>query len=200
MEKSLGQLQLRWNLLRIILAGQVIATSLLILMAIPNGWWIGAVPVFILGSVAALLTVLQWKIAWAWLTLLVQGCLFVVALVSAVFGIASGAYVPVLLLALSMVIASEHVLNTTLKYSGQFSGRENRSVMGFNEQALRASLDRLYSRLAWDDVVFGTAFLISLVIATIGLGGSTSTILSDPSVYALVALMSLAFLILLKEE
>jgi hypothetical protein len=200
MEKTLGQLRLRWNLLRIISAGQVVATSLLILMAIPNGWRMVTVPVFILGSLATILTVLQWKMAWAWLTLLVQVFLFAVGLLSTVFGITSGTMVPVLLLALSMVIASEHVLSTTLKYSGQFSGRGNRSVTEFNAQALKASLDHLYRRLAWDGVVFATGFLISLTVATMGVAGPTVSFLSDPSVYALVASISLGLLVVFKDE
>lgn len=200
MEKSLRQLRLRWNLLRVISAGQVAATSLLILMAIPSTWWMVTGPVFMLGGVATILTVLQWKVAWAWLTLLVQGFLFVVGLLSVVFGIASGAYVPILLLALCMVMASEHVLSMTLNYSGQFSERGNRSVVEFNAQTLRASLDQLYRRLAWDGVVFGAGFLVSVAIAAIGVVGPAAAFLSDPSVYALVASISLALLVLFKEE
>jgi hypothetical protein len=200
MEKSLGQLRFRWNLLRLISAGQAVATFLLILVAIPLSWWMVTGPVFILGCIATILTVLQWKLAWAWLTLLVQSFLFVIGLLSAVFGFASGAYVPILLLALCMVMASEHALTMTLKYSGQFSGRGNRSVIEFNAQALRASLDHVYRRLAWDGVVFGTGFLLSVAIATIGVVGPTAGFLSDPSVYALVASISLALLIMFKED
>ena len=200
MEKSLGQLWLRWNLLRAISAAQAAATFLLILTAIPSRWWVVTGPIFILGGVATILTVLQCKVAWAWLTLLVQSFLFVVGLLSAVFAIASGAYVPILLLALCMVMASEHVLSMTLNYSGQFSGHGNRSVSEFNAPALRASLDHLYRRLAWEGVVFGTGFLFSVAIATMGVVSPTATFLSDPSVYAIVASISLALLVAFKEE
>ena len=200
MEKSLGQLRFRWNLLRVMLAAQAMATFLLILVTIPSSWWIVTGPVFILGCVATILTVLQWKVAWEWLTLLVEAFLFVVGLLSAVFGVAGGAYVPILLLALWMVIGSEHVLNMGLNYSGQFSARGNRSVTQFNIQALRATLDHLYRRMAWECVVFGAGFLLSVAIATIAIVGPTAEFLSDPSVYALVASIALALLVLFKEE
>jgi len=200
MEKILSQLRLRWNLLRIISVGQVVATFLLILVAIPNIWWLVTVPVFALGSVAAVLAVLQWRVAWSWLTLFCEVFLFVVGLLSAVFGIVSTAYVPLLLLALSMIIASEHILSMTLKYGGQFRWHGNRSVMEFNAQVLTASLGHLYRRFAWDSAVFGTVFLASLAIAAVSVVGPTVSFLSDPSVYALVASISLAFLIVFKEE
>ena len=200
MEQNLGQLRIRWNLLRITSAGEAVATLLVILLAIPTRWWMVTSPIFILGVVAITLTLVQYKIAWAWLTMLVQAALFTVGLSSTISGINGEAYVPLLLLAFLMGIASDHILNMALNYSGQFSQLGNRAVAEFNVSALKTSLGDLYRRIAWDGVVFGSAFLLSITVAPLGAVGATVAVLSDPSVYVILLSISLAALVMLKEE
>jgi len=200
MEQNLGQLKIRWNLLRITSAGEAVATFLVILLAIPTRWWMVTSPIFVLGLIATTLTLVQYKIAWAWLTMLVQATLFAVGLLSTISGINGDAYVPLLLLAFLMGIASDHILNMALNYSGQFSQLGNRAVAEFNVSALKASLGDLYRRIAWDGVVFGSAFLLSITVATLGAVGATVAVLSDPSLYVILLSISLAALIMLKEE
>jgi hypothetical protein len=63
------------------------------------------------------------------------------------------------------------------------------------------SLDRLYRRLAWDGIIFGAAYLLSLTVASMGsLLSSVAPALSDISVYVIVTSISLAILIVLREE
>ena len=200
MEQNLGQLWIHWNLLRLTSAGEAVATFLVILLAIPAGWWIVTVPIFLLGIIATTLTLVQYKIAWAWLTVLAQGALFTVGLFSAIFEINGEAYVPLLLLGFLMSIASDHILSLTLNYSGQFSRRGRSAVAEFKVPALRASLGDLCRRIAWDGIVFGGAFLLSIAIAALGAVGATVTLLSDPSLYVILLTISLAALIMLKGE
>jgi hypothetical protein len=200
MEHSLRQLWLRWHLLRVICAGEIVATSVLIMMAIPGTWWTATLPIFLLGALATILTLVRWKIVWEWITMLTQAGLFVVALLSTVAGIVSVAYVPVLLLALSMLLAGERILSTIINYSRQFSKRGNPSALEFNEPALRSSLDHLYQRLGWDGAIFGSGFLLAIAVATLGVTTPPTSYLSDPSLFAIVAALSLAMLIALKEE
>jgi hypothetical protein len=200
MGQGLGQLRISWNILRALSIGQAIATFSLILPAIPTGFWAVISPIFLVGCVAAILTVALLKVALARLTMLLQGTLFAAGLLSAVFGVNGEAYAPLLLLAFLMVIGSEHILSMTLAYSAQFSGRANRAVAEFNAPVLRLSLGLLYARFAWDGIVFGGAFILSLAVAAISAVSATVTILSDPSLYVILLSLSLAFLFLSKDE
>jgi hypothetical protein len=200
MDQTIRQPTLGWNLLRLVSAAQAVTTYLLILAATPTRWWIVTGPIFVVGCIAAILAIVQCRVIWAWLTMLLQAALFGVGLFSTVFRISDETYVPLLLLAFLMAIASEHVLSVTLNYSAQFSRRGTRTVTEFNAQALRTSLGNLYGMLAWDAVIFGGVFLISLIVASLGAVGATITMLSDPSLYVALMSITLAFLFVLKEE
>jgi len=195
-----ARLGIRWNLLRVFSATIAVATFLLIFVAIPTRWLIVTSPLFILGLIATTLTVIQSKIAWSRLTTAVQGLLLAVALLSTTFGINDEAYAPLLLLAFTMTIASDHFLSTTLNYSGQFSQPGSSTVSEFNAPAISASLGDLYRRFARDGLVFGVAFLLSIGVAAMGGMGAAVTVLSDPSLYVILLTISLAFLLVLKEE
>jgi hypothetical protein len=199
-EQSLIRLRLLWDLLRVILVGLVAATSLLILSALPTAWWIATFPIFILDVIAAILAVTQWRMVWVWLALLAQAFLFALALFAAVFGAISGAYVPALLLAFTMILASEHVLGRGLTYSSQFSRRGNTMIWEFNADALNATLSRLYKQLARDGLILGVGFALSIIVASLGALGPVVSVLSDPSLYMVIASISLAALVALKEE
>jgi hypothetical protein len=200
MEQNLGRLRLLWNFLRIISTGLVAATSLLILLAIPNGWLIPLVPLSGLCIVAAIIAVTQWRIAWIWLALLVLASLFVSGLLAAVFGLIGEEYVPVLLLSFTMILMSEHTLTTISSYSAQFANRGNLAIREFNVEALRNSLNHLYKRIARDSLVLVMGFVLSAAAVSVGAFGPAASILSDPSLYMVIASISLAALVMLKED
>jgi len=200
MEESLVRLRRLWNLLRIILIGLVAGASLLALLAFPSGWLVAAVPFALLGVVAATLAVTQWEMPWVWLVLIILASLFSLGLFSAVFGLNSEGSVPLLLLMFAMILASEHVLSSTLSYSPQFSDRRDAAIWISNADTLTASLKHLYSRLARDGLILGAGFVLSVAAASIGILGPTVPILSDPSLYMVIASISLAALVILKEE
>jgi len=199
MESSLARLRLRWNLLRTFSAALVLITYLVILLAIPN-WWAFAVPALILGAVTTVLAMLQWKRIWIWVTILTQGFVFAIGLVSTLLGVTGASGVSILLLAFPMILISEHVLSVALNYSGQFSEHRNRSVMEFNANALTTSIDYAYKRLAQDGLLFGVAFLGALSVAAASVVSPAIAGISDPSVYVIVASISLALLIAFKQD
>ena len=200
MEQSLTRLRRLWNFLRIICAALAEATLLLILITIPNEWLMPSAPIFVLGIVAAILALAEWKIIWVWVALLAQASLFSLGLFAAVFALTTAEFVPILLLAFTMILVSEQTLTTTLSYSGQFSNRGNLVVLGFNAEALMVSLNHLYKRLARDSLILGAGFVFSLAAASLGAFEPTAPILSDPSLYMVIASISLAALVLLKEK
>ena len=199
MEANLARLRRSWNFLRIASVALVGATLFIILLVIPGGWMIPTIPVVVLGVFAAILSVMEWKMGWIWLVLFVQSFLFALGLCAAVLGLTSLESVPALLLAFTMILASEHVLTTALSYSAQYAERGDVSVREFNAETLTVCLNHLYRRLARDSLILGTGFVIALVAATASALAPPS-ILSDASLYMVIASISLAALVLLKEE
>ena len=132
--------------------------------------------------------------------MLAQVFLFALGLFGVIFGFTSEGYVPVLLLAFTLILAGEHAMTTALSYSAQFSNRGELAIREFNSTALRISLNHLYERLARDGLVLGGGFVLSVVAAGLGAFSSASSILSDPSLYIVIASTSLAALLTLKED
>ena len=197
MEHRLAQLMSRWNILRIFATTQLAATYLLLLLLTPSNWWTVVTPVLIFGGITAALAAVQLRVVWAWLTLVLQVFLFGVGLFAIVSGIIGEENVPILLLAFTMLILGEHILSLIMKYAGQFSRPEN--LLGFNLLALSSSLHQLYRKLARDCLIFSGGFLFSLGVAAVVTVGPVG-FLSDPSLYAILAAISLALLVVLKEE
>ena len=177
-----------------------IAVSLLLLASIPSAWQAILAPVFAFGYIAASLTVIQLKEVWAWVTIAVQSVLFIFALFPSISGIVGEVQVPILLLTFTMLIATEHTFGLILEYAEQFSGSKSRPLMDYNLPALRTALNHLYRKFASDAAVFATGFLLAVTVATIGPTMPIAGMVSDPSVYAVIALLSIALLIILKEE
>jgi len=200
MEESLVRLRRLWNILRFISIGLIAAVSVLALLAFPSRWLVAAIPFALLGVVAAILAVTQWERPWVWLALIILAGLFSLGLFAAVFGLNSEGSVPLLLLVFAMILASEHVLSSTLSYSSQFSDRRDAAIRIFNADTLTASLKHLYRRLARDGLILGAGFVLSVAAASVGILGPTVPILSDPSLYMVIASISLAALVILKEE
>ena len=200
MGQSLSRLELRWNLLRVILTGLVAMTCVVILLAVPTGWWVPMVPIFGLGVVGAGLAVKEWKAVWIWMSFLAQAFLLALGLFAVVFGLIAEGYVAILLLGFTMVLTSEHAMSTTMSYSAQFSNEGRLAIRELNAEALGVSLKQLYARLARDSIVLCGGFVLSIVAGSLGAFGPSASILSDPSLYMVIAAVSLAALLTSKEE
>ncbi|HXX72251.1 MAG TPA: hypothetical protein VEI80_01040 [Candidatus Acidoferrales bacterium] len=200
MEENLGTVRLLWGILRIISTGLVLTTSTIILLITPATWWVSVIPFCAVSVVAAILAVAEWRMVWIWLVILVQAFIFTLALFGIVYGLIADEYVPVLLLAFTMILANEHTLTTTLSYSCQFANGGDLFVREFNAESLRISLNYLYKLLARDGLILGAGFVLSVVAVSFVTFAPAASILSDPSLYIVIASISLAALILLKEE
>ena len=201
MESSLRNLRLRWNLLRAIGASIAIVTFTLILVTIPVGIWILWVLPLLIGVGVTIFAVIKCDVTWSRITLLAQSVLFAIALLSAISARGPVEDVPILLLAFVMIVGTEQVLTLISNYGVQFSISDSDFVTNFNIPTLQRSLDSLYRRLAWNGVIFGTAYLLSIAVAFLGSFLSpVAPILSDISVYVLVASIFLAILIVLRAE
>jgi hypothetical protein len=158
------------------------------------------VPIFALGVAGAVLTVKDWKTVWIWMSLLAQAFLFTLGLFAVVFGLVGEGDVAILLLGFTMILTNEHAISTTMGYSAQFSNQDGLAVREFNAQALRVSLKRLYRNLARDGMILGGGFVLSVAVGSLGSLGLSASILSDPSLYMVIAAVSLAALLTSKDE
>ena len=200
MEQSLSPITLRWNLLRIITLSELAACSLLILVTITRTWWSLAVPVLSLGLIFAALTLIRPRPTLMRVTLLAQGSLFALALGQSILGITLAVNVPILLFVFTIFLAAEHSLTLIMTYAQQFSKPKDGSISIFNLPVLHTSLDRLYRKIAWDGVIFGMGFLLSVAIAIFATNGPVVGFLADPSLYAIIVSLSVAMLIVLKDQ
>ena len=201
MENSVVKLRLRWNLLRVMAAAIAITTFILALTRIPAAIWILGVLVLPIGITVSALAVVKCDVTWSRITLIAQSTLFAIALLSAISAGESEEGVPILLLIFVMILGTEQVLSLISNFGTQFSLSASTPVIGFNMPTLQRSLDQLYRTLAWDGVLFTAAYLLSLSILAVGSFISpVAPVLSDISVYVLVTSISLAILIVSREE
>jgi hypothetical protein len=201
MERGLGNLRTRWNLLRVVAAAIAIATFAVTLATIPLAIWILWVLVLLIGAAVSTVALVKCDVTWSRITLLAQSILFAITLLSAISTGGLAEEVPILLLAFVMILGTEQALSLIPNYGAQFSLSKSAPVTSFNMPTLQLSLDRLYRRLTWDGIIFGAAYLLSLTVASMGsLLSSVAPTLSDISVYVIVASISLAILIVLREE
>jgi len=201
MENSVVKLRLRWNLLRVMAAAIAITTFILALTRIPAAIWILWVLELLIGVIVSAFAVVKCDVTWSRITLIAQSTLFAIALLSAISMGESEEGVPILLLIFVMILGSEQVLSLISNFGTQFSLSASTPVIGFNMPTLQRSLDQLYRTLAWDGVLFTAAYLLSLSILAVGSFISpVAPVLSDISVYVLVTSISLAILIVSREE
>ena len=201
MENSVVKLRLRWNLLRVMAAAIAITTFILALTRIPAAIWILWVLELLIGVIVSAFAVVKCDVTWSRITLIAQSTLFAIALLSAISAGESEEGVPILLLIFVMILGSEQVLSLISNFGTQFSLSASTPVIGFNMPTLQRSLDQLYRTLAWDGVLFTAAYLLSLSILAVGSFISpVAPVLSDISVYVLVTSISLAILIVSREE
>jgi len=200
MEQRLAKPDWLWASLRTIPVLLVAATSLLALFVIPSEWFLPIAPIITIDVVAAIMAVTYWKTIWIWLALFAQISLFGLGLFAVLSGNTSEVYVPLLLLMFTMLLGSEHTLTTTLSYHPQFSTRDNSEVREFNAEALRVSIKHLTRKLARDSLLLGLGFVVSVMAGSLIPPLTGGSILSDPSLYLVVATVSLAALIISKDQ
>jgi hypothetical protein len=170
-------------------------------MAIPAAIWILWVLALIIGIAVSTVALMKCDVTWSRITLLAQSILFAIALLSAISAGGPGEEVPILLLAFVMILGTEQVLSLISNYGAQFSLNDSAPVALFNVPVLQRSLDSLYRRLARNGVIFVAGYLLSVaVVAMSSLLSPVTPVLSDISVYVLVTSISLAILIVLREE
>jgi hypothetical protein len=200
MEQNLGNLQLRWNILRMISGAVAMVAFVLSVMAMPTGLGALRIAGLILGVALSGFTSLHCDWTWRRVTLVSEGTFFTLALLASVSANGPPENVPLLLLAFVTILFSEQTLHLTSRYTAQFSTGQQK-LLDFNVPTLGKSLNQLCRRLALNGATYGTSYCVALSLLLIGaILSPAAPILSDISVYLLVTSIALALLITLKEE
>jgi small-conductance mechanosensitive channel len=200
MEYSVKSIRLSWDFLRGIAGFTEFLTFAIIAAMIPPQLGVLRIPALIVGVVISALAAFKCSLMWARIALISEISFFFIPITWAVFSSASSV-VPVLLLAFVMMMFSEHIVSLFSEYRHQFSTLVGERVLDFNSPALGRSLAGLYRRLARNGILYACCYVITIGVLLTGLGFSrVAPILSDVSLYILVISISLALLVVMKED
>jgi hypothetical protein len=199
METGVATYRIRWALLRIFSATWILLTLISITVTLPPT----LLPVGIIGSVfgisTGLIAVLNGRWVWSEVSLLDGGLMFLVLLLEENMSKTVEQNLPVMLLQFMMLLFAVEVLSVVSKQHGLFS-----KVLIETEGSvsiLARSIHQALRRTARLGLLFASSYFISIAILYVGAYiAPLSPILSDISFYIVIVSVSLALLIILREE
>lgn len=199
METGVATYRIRWALLRIFSATWILLTLISITVTLPPT----LLPVGIIGSVfgisTGLIAVLNGRWVWSEVSLLDGGLMFLVLLLEENMSKTVEQNLPVMLLQFVMLLFAVEVLSVVSKQHGLFS-----KVLIETEGSvsiLARSIHQALRRTARLGLLFASSYFISIAILYVGAYiAPLSPILSDISFYIVIVSVSLALLIILREE
>ncbi len=162
------------------------------------------VAVGIIGSVVgasfATMAVLKGRSAYAGVSLLDAWVIFFVLLISQAASETIGQFLPITLLQCVMVLFAVEALTVSCRYRNQLSSQSTESSVS-SELLLRRLSQQAVHHISRAGLLFASCYLASLGILYVGaFTASIAPILSDISLYIIVVSVSLALLILLRED
>lgn len=201
MEKRLGTVTARWNAIRASSLAFLLTTFIVLVGTLPVGLGIVAALLSGLGLLFGAWSLLRGERIWARAALSVMGLMFVVSLLIRVVSNGILQSIPQLLLAYVMMLFETETLGLVCKhYPTQVIGQHTLSLTS-DQTAFRKSLDHMFRSFPRLALVFGSCYL--LAIAAIYLGDlfvPVFPVLSDISLYIVAVSVSLALLLILREE
>lgn len=161
------------------------------------------VAVGIIGSVVsaslATMAVLKGRSAYAGLSLLDAWIIFFVLLISQAASGTIGQFLPITLLQCVMILFAVEALTVSCRYRHQLSSHSKESSA--SSEPLRRSSQQAVHHISRAGLLFASCYLASLGILYAGVFTASSVpILSDISLYIVVVSVSLALLILLRQD
>ena len=201
MEDSVKKIQFGWAVLRCI-AGSVEFFTFAILVAItPTQLELLRALAIVIGILVSVLVAFKCSLVWVRVALILKTSFFIAPMEAAVFASNISNILPVLLLAFVMILFSEHAVSLVSEFSHQFSVLRGEMWLDFNTSALGRSLIGVYRRLARNGVVFASSYVLAIGILLSGFSFNRFVpFLSDVSLYALVVSVSVALLVVVKED
>ena len=200
-ERTISFVDTRWNLARILVAALVLLAFISLVASFPQGLMLPASLASGLGMLLGGWSILKTSQTLARCALIVEALIMSLSLlVQLAFGSVLQA-LPSLLLTYVMILFSAEALDLIWKHSSAHSRRMYALQASYTITATQKSLEHIFGKLRRLPLLFGAGFILALVAATLGnYFASISSVLSDISVYIVAVSISLALLLVLRED
>lgn len=201
METSVDTYLLHWNVLRIFSLAWLLVTLVFVTILLPPQ----LLPVGILGSLLGTsigaLAILKGRWKWSVISLLDVGLMFTVLLLTQTVSKVVDQNLPITLLLFVMLLFAVEVLAVICKHQSVFLNGILRSEALVSKDVLRRSTQNAFRKMSRLGLLFASCYLISLGILFVGAyATSIAPVLADVSLYVVVVSISLALLIILRED
>ncbi len=163
-------------------------------------------PAGVIGSVVGIslttAAILKGRSAWVEFSLLDAWLLFFILLISQAAAGTIGEYLPIILLQFVMVLFAVELLTAGSWYRGHSSTEPSKAADStMSEEFLRRSVQQAFRHVSRAGLLFASCYLVSLGILYLSaIAMPTMPLLADISLYIVIVSVSLALLILLREE
>ena len=199
MEKNIGNLTTRWNLVRSVLFFIVVLTFFVLPGTLPTDLILIAAFGSGLGILFGGWSLHRGDWFWGRAALLVGGVMLIASLLIQIVSKAILQALPGLLLAYVMLIFSAEAFDLTSQqygmYSKNFQGPQASYAM------LQKSMEHMTHKIVRLGLIFGGCYIITLVVISVGDAFVTALPqLSDISLYIVAVSVSLALLLILRED
>ena len=197
----MNQYRSSWNLLQGLSSFWLVLTAFAIVSSYPT--WLFSITVLgpIVVAVFSLLAISKGNPAWGKASLLTQAILFSISLISDTLVKAVSANLPVLLLTFVMLLFGVEFLTLILSRHRQVSNWLGGTEFESNALMVNKSLRDIREKLTRFGIIFAGCYVLTIGVLFLSeVVGSFASILSDIAVYVVLTSVSLALLIILKED
>lgn len=201
METGVDACLLRWSFLRIFSVAWYLLTLVSITLLFPPH----LLPVGIVGSIFGIsvgaVAVLKGRWRWATISLLDGGLMLFIVLLAHSMSKAVELYLPVTLLLFVMLLFATEVFTIMVRQHYLYSKEIIQSQAGVSVSVLARSVQQAFRQVARFGLLFASFYLISMGGLYVGAYlASLTPVLADVSLYVVVVSISLALLVLLRED
>ncbi len=181
-------------------AGWQVLTFAFITILLPPSLLLVGMIGSVVGASFAIIAVLKGSMAYAQMSLLDAWIIFILLLISQAVAGTIGQFLSITVLQCVMVLFAVEVLTVSCRYRKQLSS-EWTGASAWSELPLRRSAQQAARHVSRAGLLFASCYLASLgVLYAAPFTASAAPLLSDISVYIVVVSVSLALLILLRED
>lgn len=201
METSVGAYLLRWRVLRIFSVTWLLLTLVFITIFLPPNLLLIGILGSLFGVSFGTMAVVGGRRTWSIIPLFDAGMMFFVLLFIQAISKTVEENLPIMLLQFVMLLYTVELLTVTFKHHNLFSNENLRSEALVSTSALTRSAEQALRQMARLGLLFASCYFVSLGILYIGTFVTAITpVLADVSLYVVVVSVSLALLILLRED
>jgi len=200
MENTVDSYIAGWNIVRILSSAFLLLTFGLLTISFPpwSLWVTGLVA--LVGSSFALVAVLKGDRNWARSASLITGVMFFCSLLWHTLSSTLEQNLAMLLLLFVLVLFSAENLNLLCRHQKQYS-KETLAELPTSVTVLQKSTEEIHKQIGRLGLILGGCYIITIGIVYVGgLLSSFAPVLSDTSLYVVVASISLALLMIIHEE